>query len=527
MNRNDMIARARDANEAWDILIIGGGATGLGSAVDAASRGYRVLLVEQSDFAKATSSRATKIVHGGVRYLEQGNLSLVIGALRERGRLLKNAPHLVRNLEFIVPAYRWWEMPYYGSGLRLYDVLAGRLSFGRSRIVSAAQALERIPNLNAKHLRSAVLYHDGQFDDARLATNLAQTAADHGACLINYARAVRLATANGRVSGAVVHDMETGNEFEARARVVVNATGIFTDEVRRMDDSAARPMVTPSRGIHIVLPQRFLAGSTALMIPKTKDGRVLFGLPWHGAIVFGTTDTPTDVPLLEPRPSREELEFLLEHAAIYLEKAPQPSDVLSTFAGLRPLVSNPNAKSTASISRDHTIITSASGLVTITGGKWTTYRKMAEDLVNHCVRVGGFENKPCVTRTLSIHGAHGDAEQFGSLSVYGADAPGIQKLAQETPALSEAIHPDLPYIKAEIVWAARNEMARTVEDVLARRTRSLLLNTRASVDAAPVAATLMASELGWDEATKVRNISDYTALAEGYLIETHLGGKQN
>ncbi|HLT82815.1 MAG TPA: FAD-dependent oxidoreductase, partial [Phototrophicaceae bacterium] len=397
MNRDAMLAALDGADEPWDVLIVGGGATGLGCAIDAASRGYRTVLLEQADFAKGTSSRSTKLVHGGVRYLRQGNVALVLDALRERGRLLANAPHLVRDLPFVVPNYAWWEGPFYGIGLKVYDLLAGRSGFGRSRRLSREETLERIPTLEPDGLDGGVLYYDGQFDDARLAVNMAQTAAEQGAVVLNYVEVVGLVKEEGEVRGVEARDVETGAERVVRARVVVNATGVFTDAIRRMDDAEAPPMVTPSQGVHLVLDRDFLPGETAIMVPKTDDDRVLFAIPWYDRVVVGTTDTPVDGAVLEPRPLAEEVEFLLRHAARYLTRDPRPEDVQSVFAGLRPLVANPEAGSTAELSRDHTLLISPAGLVTITGGKWTTYRHMAEDTIDRAALLAGLPERACET----------------------------------------------------------------------------------------------------------------------------------
>ncbi len=478
MNRDEMASRVKNERGPWDVLIIGGGATGLGTAVDASSRGYRTLLVEQHDFAKGTSSRSTKLVHGGVRYLQQGNVSLVLEALHERGILRENAPHLVHDLPFVVPNYDWWEGPFYGIGLRIYDLLAGKHGFGPSRNLSKEETIERIPTIETEGLRGGVMYYDGQFDDARLAINLAQTAAEQGATLLNYAKVTALTKEGDTVSGAVVHDEETDDEYTLRAKVVVNATGVFTDSVRHMDDPASPAIISPSQGVHIVLDKSFLPGDSAIMVPHTDDGRVLFAVPWHGCVVVGTTDTPVQDVSLEPRPLEEELEFLLVHAARYLTKDPTPADVLSAFAGLRPLVKAGNGENTAALSRDHTINISRSGLLTIAGGKWTTYRRMAEDTVDQAALVGGLEEKPCSTKSLRIHGYHDRAENFGTLEMYGDDASDIEKLIQKEPRYAERLHENSPVVAAQIVWAARHEMARCVEDALARRTRCLLLDAR-------------------------------------------------
>ncbi|MGI9038820.1 MAG: glycerol-3-phosphate dehydrogenase/oxidase, partial [Gemmatimonadota bacterium] len=511
MNRDAMLATARDGRT-FDVLVIGGGATGLGTAVDAAARGYDTLLLEAGDFAHGTSSRSTKLVHGGVRYLQQGDVSLVLEALRERGLLLQNAPQLCHHQSFVVPVYDWWESPFYGIGLKVYDMLAGKLGLGPSERLSLEETLERIPTIEPDGLRGGVIYYDGQFDDARLAITLARTAADRDATLVNYARVTSLVkNGGGQVGGATVRDEESGDEFDVAARVVVNATGVFTDSVRRMDDEGARSMVRPSQGVHIVLDRSFLPGDSAIMVPHTDDGRVLFAVPWHGRVIVGTTDTPIDEPTLEPRPLEEELEFLLTHAVRYLTKDPSREDVLSTFAGLRPLVSRGGRRGgggegngkTSSISRDHTLLVSRGGLVTITGGKWTTYRKMAEDTVDQVAETGRLEPRACPTADLHLHAWREDLDPADPLTVYGADVDGLEELSGETVAglpLAEPLHPRLPCRRSEIVWGARHEMSRTVDDALARRTRSLLLDARAAAEAAEDAARLMAAELGRDEA---------------------------
>ncbi len=501
----------------WDLLVIGGGATGVGIAVDAAARGYDVLLVEQSDFGKGTSSRSTKLIHGGVRYLQQGNVPLVMEALRERGVLARNAPHLVHDLEFVVPNYDWWEPAFYGIGLKVYDLLAGKYGFGHSRLLSREETRSRIPNLETQGLRGGVLYHDGQFDDARLLIAMARTAARQGATLLNYARVTALVRdGSGFACGAVFEDVEDGSEHEARARAVINATGPFADAVRRLDDPEAAPIIVPSQGVHLVLDRAFLPGDSAIMVPHTRDGRVLFAIPWHGRALLGTTDTPIEEPSLEPRPLQEEIDFILETAAHYVTRDPTEADVLSVFAGIRPLVGGGEG-STAQLSRDHTIQISGSGLITIAGGKWTTYRHMAEDVVDQAATLAALEPRPCVTRRLPIHGYHRHAEKFGALAFYGADAPALADLERHDPELEGRLHPDLRTTAGEVIWAARYEMARTVEDVLARRSRSLLLDARAAAAAAPAVARLMARELGRSEAWQQAQVEAFRDLAGGYV----------
>jgi len=519
MNRAEMLGRAIARRDPWDMVVVGGGAVGMGVAVDAASRGYEVLLVERHDFGKGTSSRSTKLVHGGVRYLEQGAISLVMEALKERGLLRQNAPHLVTDLAFVVPNYEWWESPFYGVGLKVYDMLAGRYGFGKSEVLSKEDTLARLPTIKTEGLRGGVVYYDGQFDDARLLINLAETAVEQGALILNYAPATAFTRdADGFIDGVVARDMESGHEFRAPARVVVNAAGPQSDQVRRLVHPDAVPLIAPSQGIHLVFDGSFLPGGHAIMVPHTPDGRVMFAIPWHGHTVVGTTDTPISEVPAEPRPLDEEIEFILETAGRYLRRPIARTDVLSVFAGIRPLVRSGSGGNTASLSRDHTIHIDPSGLLTIAGGKWTTYRRMAEDCVDHAATLARLTEKLCVTRTLNVHGFHRQAHNFGALSVYGSDALLIQDLIRAEPSLGTPLHPALPYSGAEVVWAARVEMARTVEDVLARRTRALFLNARAAIDMAPETARLLGRELRQDEAWQDKQVEAFRALAAGYLI---------
>lgn len=516
MRRDEMMRRARERQTPWDIAVIGGGATGMGVAVDAAARGLSVVLLEAHDFGKGTSSRSTKLVHGGVRYLEQGNVSLVMSALKERGIMRRNAPHLVHDLAFVVPNYSWWEAPFYGIGLKLYDLLAGKYGFGASKLLSKEETLRRIPALEPEGLLGGVIYYDGQFDDARLLIHLAMTAADRGATLLNYCPVTSLnRDEDGYISGVTARDEESGEELKIQARCVVNATGVFTDAVRRMADPEAETLVIPSQGIHLVFDRSFLKGDTALMVPRTSDGRVLFVIPWHEHAVAGTTDTQVDAPSLEPKALEEEIEFVLETAGRFFVRPPSRKDVLAVYVGLRPLAKG-DAK-TSALSRDHVILVDGSGLLTITGGKWTTYRHMAEDCVDHAIILGKLEDAACTTKNLRIHGYMENAEALGSLDVYGSDAEAIRTLAQD-PRLAAQLHPALPYIAAEVVWAARAEMARTVEDVLARRTRALFLNAQAAVAMAEPVARLMAAELGRDEAWVEAQVKEFCALARQYRV---------
>ena len=520
MNRDAHLRELRQAPERWDMIVIGGGATGLGTAVEAAARGYRTILLEQEDYAKGTSSRSTKLVHGGVRYLQQGNVSLVLEALKERGRLIRNAPHVVGNLPFVVPVYDWWEGPFYGVGMKMYDLLAGRLGIGPSRMLSREKTLTMIPNVEPKGLRGGVTYYDGQFDDARLAVCLAHTLADLGGVPLNHMQVTQLRKRSDVVCGVVARDTETGEEIELDGRVVINATGVYSDALRRLDDPQEEPMMAPSQGVHLVLDQSFLAGDSAIMVPKTADGRVLFAVPWHGRAVVGTTDTAIADTPLEPRAQEEEIAFLLEHAATYLARDPSRADVLSVYCGIRPLVKSGTDKGTAALSRDHVLLIPKSNLVTITGGKWTTYRKMAEDTVDAAALLAGLEERPSRTARLRLHGwVERPAREDGLLSLYGSDAPSVRRVLGEKPGWERPLHPNLPYFAGEVAWAARYEMARTVEDVLARRTRALLLDARASVAVAPDVASIMAGELGRTEDWQTEQVAAFQALAAGYILD--------
>ncbi len=518
MNRDNMLDRLRNRTDAWDMIVIGGGATGMGVAVDAASRGFDVLLLEQSDFGKGTSSRSTKLIHGGVRYLQQGNVPLVMEALKERGLLLQNAPHLVTDLAFVVPNYEWWEAPFYGVGMKVYDVLAGRYRFGRSRHLSVEETVQRLPNIEREGLRGGVQYHDGQFDDARLLINLAQTAVEHGATIVNYARVTGLVkNSSGFVTRVRAVDEEGGEELEPVGRVVINATGPFTDSVRRMDDPTITPVIQPSQGVHLTLDRTYLAGDTAIMVPRTADGRVMFAVPWHEHVIVGTTDTPLQDVSLEPRATSEEIDFILETTVQYLVRDPTREDVLSVFAGIRPLVRAADGASTAALSREHSIEVAPSGLMTIAGGKWTTYRHMAEDCVDCAITVGGLDDRPCITRSMPIHGHLRDAERFGDLAHYGTDAVAVQALIESGERYAARLHPALPYRAGEVVWSTRFEMARTLDDYLSRRSRATFLNARAAIAMAPEVARLMAGELGRDAAWQERQIREFREIAAGYL----------
>lgn len=522
MNREEIIEHLKTSRKTWDIIIIGGGATGLGIAVDAASRGFSTVLLEQSDFAKATSCRSTKLVHGGVRYLQKGDVGLVIEALHERGYMAKNAPHLVKNQRFIISNYQWWEKPFYTAGLTLYNLLAGTMSMGHSRPLSRKEVIKRVPMIVQKNLRGGVSYHDGQFDDSRMAVNLMQTALENGAATVNHTKVTALLkNKEGKVAGVVAEDMPGGASFEVKGRSVINATGIFVDDIIKMDNPGQKPLVRPSQGVHLVVDRSFLGGDDAIMVPKTSDGRVMFGVPWHNRIILGTTDIPVKEFILEPVAREEEIEFILETAGRYLNKKPQRKDVLCVFAGLRPLAvprNDAGEAKTREISRSHKLIVSKTGLITITGGKWTTYRRMAEDTVNLAIRKNKLPFRKCHTRTLRIHGYQENSIAEGWMSVYGSDQEKIMNLYHENPAFTRLLHPDFDFTIGQVVWAVRHEMARTVDDVLARRVRALYLDAKASVDMAPAVASVMAAELKHDKAWVEKQIDEYNAMASSYIL---------
>ena len=514
-----MIKALEESGLEYDIIIIGGGASGLGAALEAVSRGYRTLLLEQDDFAKGTSSRSTKLVHGGVRYLAQGNISLVLEALRERGRLKKNAPHLVKDQAFVIPCYNWWCVPFYTVGLTLYDLMAGRLAIGRSVPLSASGARKALPALKTRNLRGGVRYFDCQFDDARLAINLAQSVAEKGGQVINHMKVTGLDLEGNRVGGVIAKDLESGKTYEISAAAVINATGVFVDDILKMEDPDARDVVKPSQGIHLVLEQEFLKGKEALMIPKTSDGRVLFAVPWHNRVVVGTTDVEKPHADLEPIAEDEEVEYILATARLYLDRPPERSDVQAVFTGLRPLAAPSAAgKKTKEISRGHKILVSRGGLITLTGGKWTTYRKMAEDVVNTAAMQAGLPVRKSVTAALKIHGFQEDIDPSDPLYWYGSDREMIKELIRMDPALGNQISERVRLIGAQVVWAVRQEMARTLEDCLARRIRALQLDARECIRIAPEVASIMAAELGREKSWEKQQVKAFTALAQKHLL---------
>ncbi len=495
MNRSAMLAQLTQTND-WDMVIIGGGATGLGCAVDAASRGYKTLLIEQFDFGKGTSSKSTKLVHGGIRYLAQGNIKLVKEALRERAHLLHNAPGVTSILPFVVPVYNWWSKWFYGIGLKIYDLLAGKLSVGKTKWLNKKRTLQYLPGINKAKLKGGILYFDGQFDDSRLAIELAKTAAAQGATVLNYCAATSFIKTNERISGITVSDTINDVTYTVKTKAVINATGVFADALMQMDEPTNNKMIAPSQGVHIVVERKWFQGNAAMMIPDTEDGRVLFAVPWHNKVIVGTTDTPVDNVEIEPMPLQEEIDFLIRHANKYLAVTITEKDVLSTFAGLRPLIKQKAISSTAVLSRDHTIWVSELKLVTITGGKWTTYRKMAEDAVSKAADVAGLPPKKCVTQTLRIGGNNDDKKLYHN----------------------NFLQTDDPLSNDDITFFVEKEMAMKVEDVLARRTRSLLLNAEAARLSARNVAMQMASLLQKDEGWIQQEVTQFEELARQYLL---------
>ncbi|SIS92692.1 glycerol-3-phosphate dehydrogenase/oxidase [Belliella pelovolcani] len=520
MDRVKNIEKLEETGKIWDLAVIGGGASGLGVALDALSRGLSVVLVEKADFAKGTSSRSTKLVHGGVRYLAQGDVMLVFEALKERGRLLKNAPHLTHNQPFIIPIYTFFDKLQYSVGLKIYDWMAGKLRLGKSKFISKEETLKRLPRVKQEGLKGGVVYHDGQFDDARLALSIAMTCNEMGGNMLNYTKVNALIKNNkGKITGIQVRDLIGKKNYQIKANMVVNATGVFTDKILQLDQPSAPKSIQPSQGIHLVVDQSFIGGKDALMIPKTTDGRVLFAVPWQDKLVLGTTDTIREKAKLEPEALAKEIDFVLETASAYLTKKPTKSDVLSVYAGLRPLAApKEGSTKTKEISRSHKVIVSDSNLVSITGGKWTTFRKMGEDTVNQFSKVSGKSIGKSQSAEIKYHG-YTEHPQEGHWKGYGSNAEKIQKMIQDDPKLGELLHSEYPYTLAEVIWAVKYEMAIKVEDILARRLRILFLDAKAAKSIAPKVAQLMAKMFGENEDWINEELSDFEKTANKYILK--------
>lgn len=521
MQRQQQLQNAKNTAK-YSVLVIGGGATGLGVAVDAASRGFSTLLVERADFAKGTSSKSTKLVHGGVRYLAQGYVDLVKEALKERGRLAQNASHLFRTQPFIIPGEKWWTAYFYTFGLTIYDKLAGSLGIGKTRYLKKSLAQSKLLGVKASKLKNAVCYYDGQFDDARLAINLAQTAINQGANVLNYCEVISLLKdSNGKIIGATLRDnLDPTNIFDVKADCVINATGIFTNEINLMNDPKAEKIIVPSQGVHIVLDKSFLPGEHALMVPKTSDGRVLFAVPWHNKVLVGTTDTLVNEVTYEPKPLDEEINFILQTASEYFIKTPTKQDILSVFVGLRPLAAPKNNQSTKEVSRSHKITIANSGLVDIIGGKWTTYRQMAEDTLDMAIKAKLLPHKTCVTANLAIHGSDYDKIKYPAshLNCYGSDRFLIEQIIADNPETAEKLHQNYDFTVAQVIWAVKNEMAQTLEDVLARRMRLLFLDARVAKEVAPKVAQIIAKELNQNIEWQNQQIAQFQALCDQYYF---------
>ncbi|MBJ25103.1 MAG: FAD-dependent oxidoreductase [Flavobacteriaceae bacterium] len=517
MDRNKNIDFLNSSKLIWDVIVIGGGASGLGTALDSVNRGYKTLLIEKHDFSKGTSSRSTKLVHGGVRYLQNGDISLVIEALRERGVMRKNAPHLVKDLSFVIPSYDWWSSPFYGLGLKIYDMMAGSLGLGPSTILSKEETLELIPNVNKKDLRGGIIYHDGQFDDSRMAISLAQSIEDHSGKVINYMAVTNILKKNDIVEGIEVQDTLSGIKYLIRSKVVINATGIFSDEISKMDQPNSKNKIRPSQGVHIVLEKEFLKGEHAIMIPQTSDGRVLFAVPWNNYVILGTTDIPVNKALYEPIAKREEIDFIIKNASNYMSKKPGLKDIKSVFAGLRPLAADTNnSKETKEVSRHHKITVSTSGLISILGGKWTTYRKIGEDAINTAIHVGGLDEKKSNTQDLHIHGYDNNVDWNDDMHVYGSDIDKI--IALDPKNAYKSLSEKFFVTKNQIIWAVKNEMAITLEDVLARRIRCLFLDAKETEKISLTVAEIMAENLKKDKEWIKLQISKFEKTLKNYKI---------
>ena len=517
MNRDKNISKIINC-KIWDIVIIGGGASGLGAAIDSASRGHKTLLIEKYDFSKGTSSRSTKLIHGGVRYLQNGDISLVIEALKERGILRKNAPHLVKDLSFVIPTYDWWSSPFYGVGLKIYDMMAGDLGIGPSTIIDKKETEKLIPNVEKNGLRGGVIYYDGQFDDSRMAISLAQTANDQNAVLINYFEAIDLIKNKDKtISGIKVKDSVNNLIYKIKSKVIINATGVFSDSIMKMDDRKSSKMIQPSQGVHVVLEKKFLDSEHAIMVPHTSDGRVLFAVPWHNYVILGTTDTKVDQTKIEPNPLSDEIDFIISNAGKYMTKKPTKNDIKSIFVGLRPLAKTSNEKSTKEISRHHKINISTSGLISVLGGKWTTYRKIGEDLINSAEIVGGLKKIKSKTKKLKIHGYRIKTDFNDPLHIYGSDKYKVLKITKNqknNDSLSKKIY----ITKNQILWAIRNEMAINLEDVLARRTRCLFLNVFETENLVDKVLKIMADELKKNNSWIKKQKQAFLSLAKKYKL---------
>ena len=515
MNRADSIIKLNKILQ-WDVVIIGGGASGLGIALDASKRGYKTLLLEKYDFGKGTSSRSTKLIHGGVRYLQNGDITLVIESLKERGILKRNAPHLVQDLSFVIPTYDWWASPFYGIGMKIYDMMAGKLGLGKSEIISKQETEKLIPNVNKKGLRGGVIYHDGQFDDSRMAITLALSADSKKTALLNYCNVEGLIKKDGEIKGLNFTDSINSKKYQIKSKVVINATGVFAEEIIRMDQPKIEKMIQPSQGVHIVLERRFLKSKHAILIPQTSDGRVLFAVPWKNYVVVGTTDTQVKKASEEPKALKEEVDFILKNAGKYMSVKPKKDDIKSVFAGLRPLAATSNKQSTKEVSRSHKIDISPSGLISVLGGKWTTYRKIAEDAINTAISINKLKKKKCKTERTKLFGFKRNVSWSDPMHIYGSLKKKVESLGgiNDNKSLSNKF-----YISNNIIeWSIIHEMALTVEDILARRTRCVFLDSKESKRIAPIVAQKMADILGEDDKWIDAELKKFNKLIKNYIV---------
>lgn len=522
MRRYQLIRQIENPEIEWDMIVIGGGATGLGVTLDGALRGYKVAMFEQHDFAKSTSSRSIKLLHSGVRFLKRGDLALVREASLERGRLRRNAPHLVRKVSFVIPNYSRTEVFFHTMAQWVYDLLSwGKLSLGNSTPISTRMTQKYLPTIKQDGLRGGVVYQDAQFDDARLAINIAQSCLEQGATPINYMRVIKiLYDKKKKVSGVVVKDMESDKEYQIKSKCIINATGISVDEILKMDNPEQPKTVKPRQGVHIVLDEKFLQTKHAMMIPSASDDRVLFAVPWYGKIIVGTSGVVRDYYSTNPSVLDKDVDFILETFGKYVTHKPERKDILSIFIGQRPVAANiKEGEKPREISRNHRIRVSKNNLITITGGRWTTYRRMAEDTVDRAIRMGLLPKKVCKSRMFKLHGYKLNPNVKSHLHVYGSDMPYLKKMIDNESMMAAFLHADYKFTVAEVLWAIRKEMARTVEDVLARRVRLLIMDAKAAIETAPVVAQIMADEFGYKQAWIDQQVESFTAYAQKYLLE--------
>jgi glycerol-3-phosphate dehydrogenase len=542
MNRTQDLQRLQ--KETFDICIIGGGASGAGCALDAALRGFKVALIEKNDFAAETSSKSTKLIHGGVRYLEQAfknldfaQLKQVRHGLEERQIVLQNAPHLARPLPLLTPVFSWWEGLYFSIGLRMYDFFAKGDSLPKSRWLSKKETMLRMPSLDAKKLHSAVLYFDGQLDDARYCLGLAHAAAEAGVAVANHLQLIDFEKDNsGKLEGAVVTStLDNGVEppFSIKAKLFINCTGAMADHIRLKANPTLSRRIRPSKGVHVVLPYEVLKSDDAMLIPKTSDGRVVFAIPFEGQLLLGTTDTDYTQLENEPLLEEKEVEFLLDTLAPYLAKRPDKSQVKAGFGGLRPLLAASESDSTKKLVRDHEVeYDESSNLLSLLGGKWTTYRYMAKETIDKAGELLGAE-RPCLTADHVLVGGEDFAfEDWKIIQTvyrlakdiakhlirkYGSRAHKVARLTQENIVWSQRLVEKFPFIQAEVIYQVREEMACTLRDVLARRMRLEIMDWEATQEAVPVVANLMAQELGWTQAHKQKQIDEYLQLVQSFI----------